>query len=163
MRSRIALHLVDPDAHRPQSPDGDAHVLALLEQLCGRDPRAWSRELSALYYAQEASSEALALALADRLWLRPRVLLSPRLPAAHWAGALDQLGRQQAVGTAIVVAPHAVTAPAVTALLQLERALDPSEHEPGVRRLVLLDEPVAENRGIDPELVDLAVLHSSSL
>jgi hypothetical protein len=144
MRPRIALHLIDPGALCPgEAPGSDAQTVALLEQLCGCDPSVWSRELSALYYAQEARSAALALALADRLWLRPHVLLPPRLPAAHLAGALDYLGRQHASGAVIVVAPHATTAPAVTRLLQLERALELSEHARGVRQLVLLDEHVA--------------------
>lgn len=144
MSTRVALHLIDPCAAGPrEAPDHAAHTLALLEQLCGRDPSVWSRELSALYHAPEPQSAALALALADRLWLRPRVLPA-RLPAAHLAGALDYLGRQQTEGGVIVVAPHATTAPAVTSLLQLERARELSHHARGVRRLVLLDELEAD-------------------
>lgn len=138
MRAPTALHLVDPDAHRPRESAGsDAHVIALLERLCGCDRRVWSRELSALYYAPETPSEALARALADRLWLRPRLLLPPRMTPAHWAGALDCLGRRSTGGTVIVVAPQATTAPAVATLLQLRRAHELPEPAPGARRLLL--------------------------
>lgn len=132
------LHLIDPGALcPPATPGGDAQALALIEQLCGSDPRVWSRELSALYHAENPRSAALACALADRLWLRPRVLLPASLPAAHWAGALDLIGRQHAGSGVIVVAPHAAIAPAATRLVRLERALELSDHGPGVRRLAL--------------------------
>jgi hypothetical protein len=143
MRSRIALHLVDPDAHRPrESQGGDAHVVELLDRLGGGQPRLLSRELSAIYYAPEARSEALAHAFADRLWLRPRLLLPARMTAAHWGGALDCLGWQS--GGAIVVAPHATIAAAVTTLVQLKRARELPEPAAGTRQLVLESSDLGE-------------------
>src|SRR5688572_27850284 len=122
MRSRTSLHLIDPEALCPPATQGnDAQAIALLELMYGRDARTW-RELGALYYTQDPRSATLARALADRLWLCPRVLLPPGLPAEHWAGALDQLGRQHAGSGVIVVAPHAAIEPAASRLLQLARA-----------------------------------------
>jgi hypothetical protein len=138
MTLRTHLLLIEPDAASPPAtPGSDAQALLLIERLCGGDPRAWSRVLSALYHAEDPPSAALARALADRLWLRPRVLLPPGLPASHWAGVLDQLGRQHAGGSVLVVAPRSAIAPAATRLLRLERALEAPDAIHGVRRLAL--------------------------
>jgi hypothetical protein len=138
MRPLTALHLIEPSALcPPATPGSDAQALALLELVCARDPRAWSRELSAVYHAEDRCCSALARALADRLWLRERLLLPAGLPAAHWAGALDQLGRQYAGSGVIVIAPHAAIASAATRLLRLQRALAACDPIAGVRQLAL--------------------------
>jgi hypothetical protein len=138
MSQRNALHLIDPTALCSSSVhDCDAQALALLELLCGRDPRAWSRELHAVYYAEDRDSAALALALGDRLWLRARALFSPQLPAPHWAGALDELSRQHADGAVIVVAPRAATDAAAQCLLALERARAVAARAAGIIQITL--------------------------
>lgn len=144
MSSSGALQLIDPcTACATATPGSDAQALALLERMCGRDPRAWSRELRALYHAEDPESAAVARALADRLWLRVQGLLAPHLPATYWAGALEQLGRQHAGGAVIVVAPHAVFAPVAQALLTLARAREVVTLAPGLVRITLEAEVAA--------------------